>query len=209
MKPSLFMGALASAFAFSSTTVASGAASGLELTFSETERAVATLTVVEESVCADGSAGLTETSIVINPVSETVRGTLGSSASLVLNVDFFELDTCTGQLRHTFRRVDDPDYAQRGLSSAALTGSFELIDVSEPLGTLVIDIELDGTGRVTRSSSSSSSESGDTRIVSITQEASRSADISGSVTLDGVEFLGDTAFTQLTTIRTTEIHVPR
>jgi hypothetical protein len=159
--------------------------------------------------CDDGSSGSLDTSFFVIGFSQVVRSTSGNTDGSTLFVSFSELNTCTQAFRSAFNTVNDPDYEQRRTDSASLAGAFDLIDdaTGEPIGTLTMDLDLTGTGATTRSNSHSTVHSGDFLFVSRAAGTFRQANVSGTLSLDGVEFVGGFQFAQLAENRSGDLTV--
>ena len=205
MKTIAVLGVLALAL---SGTIAADAQTGASATVTERETATALASVQTPIECDDGSTATVETSIVVSSRIESVRSAAGSSEATSLVLDWFEFNPCTGRLSHTARIIDAPDSEHRGLRSASIVGSFELVDVTVPVGTVDIDLEWSGTGPVARTSTHDSTQEGGATIITALQEGRRAGELSGSVTLNDVE-LTLSGPGELVSTRTLEITLPR
>lgn len=176
-------------------------------TVTELETSGALFTVVQRVPCGDGSSAEVETSIALSGFAETVSGTEGDSSSTELNIILAEFNACTQRFMRVQRVVEDEAYVQVGVDTVLIDGAFDLIDSTGPVGVIDIDIEISGIGRATRDNSTSQTNAGDTRIITISQQSTRAGAVDGTITLRGVEFVPSLRSAELTSSRTTELRI--
>jgi hypothetical protein len=186
----------------------SAAAVVTKVSFQE-EAAVATFFESIPIECEDGTQGTLETSIFVAGLSRVVRR--GGTSPAEAFVSYAVFNRCTGQTVEAFPVIINPDYQQSGTDSATLNLNVELIAdlTGESLGFLEATLVFTGIGPVTQSSTHSIFRSGNTTIKFRDSGERRQAEVTGSITVNGVEFIDNPGFSQLSDVRTGEMTVQR
>ena len=161
--------------------------------------------------CEDGASGLLDTSVAIELFSDGVHSSLGNSESRALMLFVSEFSSCTGVSRDFLALEEPAEYTQNRVHSASFADSFELVDVfsGEPMGTLILDVQLTGIGKADHINTHSTSTSGDFEFRSHVNGVSREAAASGTVTLEGRELIDSGPFATLSDVHsgdTTVMH---
>jgi hypothetical protein len=160
------------------------------------------------SECDDGSSAVVSTSITVSIHAESELGSGGSSASSSLWLDWFEFNPCDNQFRHTARIIDAPDSEQDGVHSASVVGTFELVDVTIPVGTVAIDLEWSGTGEAAGTRRHDSTERDGATVITWVHDQRRPAAVTGFVTLNDLD-LPLSGEGELVSHRALELVIPR
>jgi hypothetical protein len=144
-----------------------------------------------EITCEDGSAGVLDTAVALQLFSEGVRSSLGDSDNEAIMLFFSERSSCTGIGREFLAFETPEEYRQQRVNSASFAHSFAMVDVftGEPIGTLTLDVELDGVGPTGHINTHTRTTSGDFTFHSHVNGAFRQATASGTVDLDGLELI--------------------
>ena len=155
-----------------------------------------------EITCEDGASGLLDTSVAIELFSDGVRSSLGNTETRALMLFFSEFSSCTGASRDFLALEEPAEYTQNRVQSASFADSFELTDVftGEPMGTLILDVQLTGIGKADHINTHSTSTSGDFEFRSHVSGVAREATASGTVNLDGRELIDSGQFAALSDI---------
>jgi hypothetical protein len=184
----------------------------------DSEAANASFRNVEPIVCGDGTNGTLETSVVLGVSAEVTRFNAETSESSQANASVFRFDSCTGEFLISFAFVPEPEYEQQGTVSATLDESFELADstTGEPAGVLETALVFTGTGAAACESSFSIMDTppgvfSEGRLLTIDRSTreSRSASLSGSAALDGLELVNDVQFADLVTTSQRTLRIER
>jgi hypothetical protein len=141
--------------------------------------------------CDDGSTGFVSTFLAVSAFNNVshLKGVKDTSTAAAATLLIF--NTCNGSFSSGTGVISEPDYSQQNVSQADLTGTFTVFDESTgaPLGTVVVDLTWSGVGPVDRNHSTFHFQSGPFVFNSEQTGSSRAATLSGSVTVDGVDFL--------------------
>ena len=152
--------------------------------------------------CEDGSGGLLDTSVAIELFSNGVRSSMGNLEGPALMLFFSEFSSCTG-ISQDFLALDEPEqYTQNRVRSASFADSFELVDVftGEPMGTLILDVQLTGIGETGHVNTHSTSTAGDFELRSHSSGVFREAAAAGTANLDGRELIDSGQFAALSDV---------
>jgi hypothetical protein len=105
---------------------------------------------------------------------------------------FSQRTSCTGISREFVALEETAEYRQQRVNSASFAHSFDMVDVftGDAIGTLTLDVELDGVGPTGYINTHTRSTSGDFTFHSHVNGAFRQAIASGTVDLDGIELIG-------------------
>ena len=152
--------------------------------------------------CEDGASGLLDTSVAIELFSDGVQSSLGNTEARALMLFFSEFSSCTGASRDFLALEEPAEYTQNRVHSASFADAFELTDVftGEPMGTLILDVQLTGIGKSDHINTHSTSTSGDFAFRSHVSGVAREATASGTVNLDGRELIDSGQFAALSDI---------
>jgi hypothetical protein len=152
--------------------------------------------------CADGSAGTLTITVSVSgnefvsrsrQFPDTATNTLSASAS--------RSDSCAGTAVFGTAEVANAS-SQNGLQSATLVATVTLTDFEgTPVGTLAVNLTLEGTGFTSRNQSHNRFEfegpDGPIVVISRSKGTFRNATASGSVVFDGVELIDALLFSSL------------
>src|SRR6188768_3527117 len=152
--------------------------------------------------CEDGASGLLDTSVAIELFADGVSSSLGNTEARALMLFVSEFSSCTGISRDFLALEEPAEYTQNRVRSASFADSFELVDVftGEPMGTLILDVQLTGTGETLHINTHTTSTSGDFEFRTHSSGVSRAATASGTVNLDGRELIDSGQFATLSDI---------
>jgi hypothetical protein len=159
--------------------------------------------------CQNGTSGVLNTSLSIQLSFNGVRSSFGNSDTRSLLLFFSEGSSCTGASRD-FVAFDEPAaYTQNRVNSASFADSFDLIDEfsGEPMGSLILDVQLTGIGETGNINEHSNFTSGDFVFHSHANGVFRQAIATGTVDLNGTELIDAGQFASLSDMHSGNITV--
>lgn len=156
------------------------------LTVLKTKGADATATFVVEQVrtCPSGGTVVESTTVDVQmfETQTRVRGVLTTSVQTIVAANRFDL--CTAEFLSGFAIIEGGNLRMTALSSATVAGQFEL----DGDFTIGLNLTLTGSDTLEAGSFMQRSNLGGVLKISRARSASRTATLSGTVSIDGVNF---------------------
>jgi len=128
-----------------------------------------------------------------------------------IEIFLFTRNSCTGESSFGSGLILDPDLHWSSTVRADMTGSVAIFDfvTGAPMGTVAFDLLFTGVGQTFRFQSHQQLEFPPFRLVQHSEGAFRNAALSGTITLDGQEFIGNVGSASLGKSRSGTIQMTR
>jgi hypothetical protein len=177
-------------------TSSASAALVLEKTTFKGKAAQAFVETVVPITCTDGSPGTLSANVSINGTEQSSSHQNPVNSVAVFAASF---DSCTGTDTFAIGSIDNA-LKQNALQSATMVGTVPVADFNgNPVGTVTLNLTLDGTGNTSFGQMTNRFRSADGSITYTehSQGSSRQATATGSVVFNGVETLDIVDMAQL------------